>query len=149
MVEKEANSRFVSHGTRHELRSRIINESKSFKCFIHGTEVSIPKVRRDWRKKEWFNLNQIREKKRVVSPIGNIDVNSWSNWEVSRDPTMAGTQGGGILPVDRRAQSISSKKGCLLISSASSSPEPNLAFGSLTNKCDSKSLAGYQNNRDA
>ena len=66
-----------------------------------------------------------------------------SKREVSREPATVGIQGLGILPAARLAQSIPRKKGCAFTSFASCSPEPRRALGSLTSRCDSKSLAFY------
>ena len=74
-------------------------------------------------------------------PMGIIEVNSASNWEVSREPATVGIQGLGILPVARLTQSISRKNGCAFTSFASCSPEPRRALGSRTSRCDSRSLA--------
>jgi hypothetical protein len=73
--------------------------------------------------------------------MGIMDVNSWSNWEVSREPATVGIQGEGILPVASLAQSMPSKKGCIFTSLASCSPEPRRALGSRTSRCDSRFFA--------
>jgi hypothetical protein len=73
--------------------------------------------------------------------MGIIDVNSWSNCDVSSDPATVGTQGEGSLPVASAVQSISAKKGWALISFASASPEPRRALGSRTSRWESRSLA--------
>lgn len=56
----------------------------------------------------------------TVRPAGNecpsagekigMDVNSWSNWDVSSDPTKAGCHGAGRWPSNSRSKSISVKK---------------------------------------
>lgn len=74
-------------------------------------------------------------------PTGSMEVNSWSNWEVSSEPATVGIQGEGIFPVASCAQSISRKKGCAFTSLASCSPEPRRALGSRTSRWDSRSLA--------
>jgi hypothetical protein len=74
-------------------------------------------------------------------PVGSMEVNSVSNWEVSREPATPGDQGGIMLPLDSRSQFMSRKKGWVFKSSASPGPEPRRSFGSRISRRESKSLA--------
>lgn len=129
----------------HILSCWIIHKGESFKRFIQRSEVCISDIRWDYPRQKKNNkiLTKIPTdiSNTKYSPTGSMEVNSSSNWEVSSDDAIDGTHGGGILPVARAVQFTSEKKGCSFSSCASRSPDPNLCFGSLTSKRESKFVA--------
>jgi hypothetical protein len=73
--------------------------------------------------------------------MGIMEVNSWSNCEVSNEPATRGVHGGAMRPASRATQSVPMKNGCSLISEASLSPDPSRSLGLTTSSRESRSFA--------